>query len=470
MSVVIELNDRAFAIARDGKLLEASPSVVRAAAAREGRVGEPMQGRERLVPTEVSTEHWLHLAQQQGTRDIALETLHAELLARLARAQVNAGTAVEVLTAAPFDVRALAPVLALLASAGIEVRAFRDAAVITAAALNLPGDALVMELGLHHTAVTRVSRNATQFRRNGQRLSQQHGGLIELQQQWLVLAAQALVLRTRFDPLHEARSEQALYAALPAALTNAATEGRTVLRIAGPAGAELQVELTRDQLALPVQPFMRTNLNLLHSMRPAGASLSLVLPKALLQLPGTDGLLAEFSGCELLAIPDGFAAMALSAALSRGTLAGGAPAADGAVPLLRRLEQAMPFDAVPVPRSRIGVSTPTAAPTHLLHAGTALVLGQAPLEIGRAAGGDHPLMLPEGLAGVSRRHCTIYRDGTHVVVVDHSRYGSFVNGERVAGRAILRAGDVLRVGDPGVALSLIAVGVAATALPVAPVN
>jgi pSer/pThr/pTyr-binding forkhead associated (FHA) protein len=45
-----------------------------------------------------------------------------------------------------------------------------------------------------------------------------------------------------------------------------------------------------------------------------------------------------------------------------------------------------------------------------------------------------------------------------VVLDDHSRHGTFVNGERDAGRARLRAGDRLRIGDPGVELSLISVG------------
>ena len=59
---------------------------------------------------------------------------------------------------------------------------------------------------------------------------------------------------------------------------------------------------------------------------------------------------------------------------------------------------------------------------------------------------------------VSRRHCTFLRDGAELLLLDHSRFGSFVNGERVAERARVRAGDEVRVGDPGVTLALIAVG------------
>ena len=73
-------------------------------------------------------------------------------------------------------------------------------------------------------------------------------------------------------------------------------------------------------------------------------------------------------------------------------------------------------------------------------------------------GGPHALILSEGLAGVSRRHCTFIRDGDELILLDHSGFGTFVNGERVAERARVYAGDRVRVGEPGVELALIAVG------------
>lgn len=42
-------------------------------------------------------------------------------------------------------------------------------------------------------------------------------------------------------------------------------------------------------------------------------------------------------------------------------------------------------------------------------------------------------------------------------MLDHSTYGTFVNDERVGGRVVLQAGDVLRLGAPGVSLQLIRV-------------
>jgi predicted component of type VI protein secretion system len=55
-------------------------------------------------------------------------------------------------------------------------------------------------------------------------------------------------------------------------------------------------------------------------------------------------------------------------------------------------------------------------------------------------------------------HCTLQRRDGSVVVRDHSRHGTFVNGERAEGETVLSAGDRLRVGTPGVVLELVTVG------------
>jgi pSer/pThr/pTyr-binding forkhead associated (FHA) protein len=65
------------------------------------------------------------------------------------------------------------------------------------------------------------------------------------------------------------------------------------------------------------------------------------------------------------------------------------------------------------------------------------------------------ITLPRAAAGVSRRHCSLRRDGERTVIVDHSRFGTWVNGARVRERAAVRPGDRVRVGTPGVEFTLI---------------
>ena len=473
MSLVIDLSDRAFALARNGKLLEASASVVRVAGSRHGRPGESMLQQMQLAPTEASSEHWAQIAAADGAAadgataagarahdvlvEAAFSTAHAELRARLDRAGLHSANNVDVIVPASFTARSLSRVLGLLSSLELRVATFRDAAVTAAAALDLPGQLLVVELGLHHIAVTRVSRDGEIFSRNGLRINRQLGGLQGLMQQWLQLAAAAMVLRTRFDPLHDARTEQQLYDALPAALAATARDASARVGVRAPGGDEIEVRLTRDQLALPAQAFIRGTAALLHSLRPAGADATLVLPAVLADLPGVDALLAEFAACELVTIADGYAATALSAALNRGTLP--QRAIDPAqAQLLRRFRGPIPLDGTRVTRRRLDVKSRALSPTHLLHEGRAISIPSSRLEVGRAASGMPRVMLPEGLAGVSRLHCSLRRELDQVILVDHSRFGTFVNGERVAGRAVLRAGDRVRVGDPGIELEMIAVG------------
>jgi hypothetical protein len=65
--------------------------------------------------------------------------------------------------------------------------------------------------------------------------------------------------------------------------------------------------------------------------------------------------------------------------------------------------------------------------------------------VGRRETSDIPLPWDER---VSRTHASIERLGDDWVVVDEglSRNGTFLNGERVQGRRLLREGDILRVG------------------------
>jgi pSer/pThr/pTyr-binding forkhead associated (FHA) protein len=48
------------------------------------------------------------------------------------------------------------------------------------------------------------------------------------------------------------------------------------------------------------------------------------------------------------------------------------------------------------------------------------------------------------------------REGGRSQVIDHSSHGSFLDGARVRGRALLPAGSTLKLGEPGIELALVA--------------
>jgi hypothetical protein len=96
-------------------------------------------------------------------------------------------------------------------------------------------------------------------------------------------------------------------------------------------------------------------------------------------------------------------------------------------------------------------------PTHLLLGHLARPLTPEPLVVGTAPPEDERGLRLEGeTAGISRAHCRLFEADGEVVLEDLSTYGTFVNGERVVGRAVVNPGDRVRVGSPGRELLLIA--------------
>ena len=102
------------------------------------------------------------------------------------------------------------------------------------------------------------------------------------------------------------------------------------------------------------------------------------------------------------------------------------------------------------------MSTEGGRPTHLLHGNTAYVIDAAPLVLGSQPVADSRCIdLQQDMPGISRRHCSLMVRGGQCVIEDHSRYGTFLNGHRIDGSAVLALGDRLRIGTPGFELRLI---------------
>jgi hypothetical protein len=521
----VELDDRAVSLARDGRVLSSAPSAVfngtagsaaginawrelrsRPMATSSRHLGAVLTQRgpwatpraRRGTPGGPGTPGGLSgpgaLSATRGGQSALPEYLvEAELRARLAEDSNSDGESVWVVVPALAEPRGLEALLGITRQLGLRVDGFVDCAAVTAAALGSERDAIVLELGLHHAAVTAVACEAGQARRRRSVLTER-GGLVELYQTWLDLISKTMVKRTRFDPLHDATTEQQLFDALPALAREVAATG-SATAVVSKGRERFDVALTRDQFAQAAQILYRSVVSLVHQLRPAGSPVAIVVPDAVAEFPGMRELLEQFVGCELVGIPDGFAAAAASLIDLPMSAAG-----QEAVRLLRRLPlQSESAVAGRASRQELGQRRAGGpSPSHVLLDGRAyslgsesLVVGRAPEPVadggpsrtdagpsradggpsradgaaGRADGGlsraaasAQHITLPDGLAGVSRRHCTFVRDGDELILLDHSTYGTFVNGERVQERVRVHAGDRVRLGEPGVELALIAVG------------
>jgi hypothetical protein len=349
----------------------------------------------------------------------------------------------------------LGELLRTLRTVKCEVQGFVDSAAVCVAWARLPGQSLVLDLHQHWLDLSLVASvgDAVELRRT----ARVPVGRADLFDCWLRLGAQTLVQQTRFDPLHDQRHELILRAGLVDLAIQAQREGHAQLGF-DVDGRHLELTLTRDQMQQAAAPWCQALAAALQPLCAAAGECNLVVPAALLDLPGIDDALTAAHAGSLHVLVEGASARAASLLPATGTDTGAGRG--GPVPYLTRVTAALPVAEEGVCREvqhgqrHVGVMA-----THVVYRGRAIPIPAAGMVLGRAGGApglQSALQLPEGIAGLSRRHCTLQRAGDRTQIIDHSRHGTFVDGLRVHGRGFLAAGSVLRLGTPGIELPLVA--------------
>jgi len=170
-------------------------------------------------------------------------------------------------------------------------------------------------------------------------------------------------------------------------------------------------------------------------------------------LPGLREMLAAMDGARVMELEPGSAALGALRLWHESSGQEG----KGGVTLMK--SRPWPWRETPPPQPPSSVETVSyrsAVPTHALYRGLAYPLSSRPVVVG--SGGFQEgvdIRIYGQLAGVSRRHCSLHLRGDEVLLTDHSTYGTFVDGEKVSGTALLKLGQFIRLGTPGETLQII---------------
>lgn len=409
----VDLNDRRVALAVDGA--GAGDAPVAAAAARDA-------------------------AALSASQAAALQSLLGE----------DAPAALWVSLSPPLQPDLPGELLRQLRAGGHHVQGFVDRTALLAAWLPVAGELAVLELARTRFVLGLAARDA-----DGAALRRHvpvAGGEQALLDAWLRLAAQTLVQQTRFDPLHDLHHEAALRSQLPALVADAQRHGQGRCTLYTGAGGSVTLALARDQLAAAAESVLAPLARALQALAAAHGDAVLLVPGSVLGIPGMEAVLAAARFAQVYRCADDLAARAASLQEPSGV------GAEGGVPWRTRA----PLPAVAAPADAFlplspAADVPLTMATHVVYRGRVVPIPAEGLVIGRDPGGPPSLALPEGIAGLSRRHCTLRRDGQRAQVIDHSTHGTFLDGARVRGRALLPAGGVLRLGEPGIELPLVAI-------------
>lgn len=459
--IAVELNDTGLLLARSGAdgqpVVEGEPSPGYAVL-HAGRVlvGAEAAQRHRLAPLHAQNRYWHALGLEAlpwSTGDVATaaDLAHAHLASVLAQCTRGA----ELLLAVPpgYTREQLGLLVGIANECGVVARGLVDAGLAALATVAPSPCMLNLDLQLHQASATLVelARAEGTLRRTRYELLPGVGQLA-FNQAMAAAIASAFVRDTRFDPLHQAASEQRLHDQLPAWLQALATADEIAAELEFGA-TTYRIRLTRAQVIAAVDTLASEILRLVQLARPAGALLHLCFTPRIAAIPGLVARLSGLRDCVMVELAHG--AAATGALLAANAIVRPADA----IALVHRLplvaSEAVADDEAAVARAQVPAD---AVPTHVLFNGRAWPISATPLTLGWSVGaGARALTLPAGIAGVSRSHCTLAQRDGQAVVEDHSTYGTFVNDERVGGRVVLQVGDVLRLGAPGVALELIRV-------------
>jgi hypothetical protein len=280
-------------------------------------------------------------------------------------------------------------------------------------------------------------------------------GLDRLRTAWMQSIADEFVRNTRFDPLHAADTEQALYDRLPALLTSLNQAEDTPVEMTT-SSATHRIRLKRHPVEQALMPLMdaihRQVVTLRQEYFGQQTPATIFVSHHAAALPGFCARLEAATGARAHPLAQGAAA---KGALAFGTAFPYRPG-QNSVPFCNRIPTKEHPQKPSAPATAAGHTEDRPAATHLLYRSRGYPVSETPLVIGSQVASGTPGILIHGRTeGVSRSHCTVARRDGRLVLTDTSTYGTFVNNIKVAGETELTVGQIIRVGTPGEELQVI---------------
>lgn len=439
------LNDFAISVADADRILYREPGFA-LLEDEQLATGNEAYANARLKPRRINNHYWSEL-KTTPLRDPRFRHLSAADLVSRQLEQIwkqVAGPGDQLALAVPpyMEKDNLGLLLGIAMELEISVVAMVDAAVCATRRQYEHGVPVHIDLSLHSAMLTRLMQEGqAQVERSA---IIDDCGLLALFDNWVRLIAEAFVQQSRFDPLHTAETEQMLQDKMFDWLSVAASADTVALEIEY-RGIVHRAEVESIEWVAAAAPVYQNIVSNLRALYRAEDTPAIQLSDRAASMPGLADTLRTRVGGEVFLLGPGATARGL---LQRCPTERGS----AGLTLLRHL----PWDQAAVELQAAGTASESGRPTHLLFGNHAHPIGAEPLVLGATPDdGERWLDFQVEMPGVSRRHCTVSQQNGQCVVTDFSRYGTYLNGHRIDGSAVLQTGDVLRVGTPGFELRLI---------------
>ncbi len=244
---ILELNDIAVTVhGRDGGEVASPPF----ASLHSGSVitGDAARSQARLLPRQTNSRFWQRLGIEPLPGAAAGVRHHADLAyAHLRHLHELAGGPDRLLLAVPesFERQQLGILLGLIEQCPFDAAGIVDAAVAACAGADLHGRVTHLDLQLHQAVLTRLQADDEVVRERVDVIPD--AGLQRLLDGWARMIADRFIEQCRFDPLHDAGTEQGLYDRLGGWLGASAAEEEQMIALES-GGIVHRAKLRRSEL------------------------------------------------------------------------------------------------------------------------------------------------------------------------------------------------------------------------------
>ncbi len=440
---VIELNDKAISVGDETGVIIRSPGFALADGS-EVLLGEQAEKQARLKPTNSYNKYWQELNLDPIEHGNNFRH-HADIaFAHLQHLAEEADVGADVVIAVPgsFSRQQLSILLGLSQHSPFNISGIVDSALAAALASARTSNVLYADLQLHQVVITKLTAKENQLSTS---TTVQIPGVGSQNFTDLVmqLATGMFIQQCRFNPQHDAESEQQLYNELPQWLAQAQQDGNLILELN--AGDTIHTaKMPMDSLVNSLNGHYKTINKQLAAMA-TDHDTQLVVSSSLAELPGFNASLP--ASLDLIIIDDN--AVNETCLEYRELIT----ATDQGISLV---------SALPLPE---GGTTPnhsadqkTVAPTHVLHGSQALPVNKISIENHQTINGHSEAVnvlalsiadLPENLGNIAKENDGVY--------FDSGELSYLLNGVATSGARKLAVGDRIQFSGSNDVLTLIRV-------------
>lgn len=417
---VINIDDAGVQVSVDGDLVRTSPGI---AVLDNDRLltGEDASRNAKLLPRWTNSRFWSQL----NTAPIANATSQVRHHADLAFAHLenlwlpikNEVSEVAFVVPGYYSGENLGLLLGIAKETGIPTTSIADQSVIAASNLPLRKTILHLDIHLHAITLTRITNNSMLDRQSVRVIVET--GLFTLWERWANIIANQFIQSTRFDPMHDATSEQKLFDALPGWIQESGQEQLPSFRL-DLGNADHSVAISNENLLKACTPLYPQIVQAIRAEIPTGETASLLVSHHFKGFPGLRQSLELINEIELVDLTE------LKTVGSAHVLKDALSSDNGAVSHITRIEAS---ENTSGPEQQ-----PEARASHLLKGSNAIAVGR-----GIALDADLDRCAD------TEATCLLYFQNSDLIL--EPKGSVLLNGNQIDTVASLTPGDTLQSGE-----------------------